>query len=213
MLLAKGKEHDLCPAWLSALFQRRSNPELSRLAEWTESTRRPKPGDAFRFFTRIARARSPSPASRRKVPPFYWAPPAGKVSTFRLHRCHGRDCQASLCPGNPLIDAEEQKARERGEDRFASLLLPQMLMRLRQGTGRLIRRGSDRGVIAILEPRWSTRSYRKQMLESLPPAPPSIPSRSCGTFATSLDATSFPHRGAGAFRWTPVPRCGRPERF
>ncbi len=72
---------------------------------------------------------------------------------------------------DPVLDAERQEAEERGEDSFDSVLLPQMLMRLRQGTGRLIRRSSDRGVIAILDPRAVTRSYGDRVRESLPDAP------------------------------------------
>ncbi len=74
-------------------------------------------------------------------------------------------------PSDPVLEAERERAVARGEDPFEAVLLPQMLLKLRQGTGRLIRRGSDRGVIAILDPRSATRSYRARILDSLPDAP------------------------------------------
>jgi ATP-dependent DNA helicase DinG len=74
-------------------------------------------------------------------------------------------------PSDPVLEAERERAVARGEDPFEAVLLPQMLLKLRQGTGRLIRRGTDRGVIAILDPRASTRSYRERIRASLPDAP------------------------------------------
>lgn len=72
---------------------------------------------------------------------------------------------------DPLVAAQEEEARAAGQDPFQAVLLPQMLLKLEQGAGRLIRRTSDRGVIAVLDPRASTRAYREQVLKSLPPAP------------------------------------------
>jgi ATP-dependent DNA helicase DinG len=74
-------------------------------------------------------------------------------------------------PSDPVLEAERAQAIARGEDPFEAVLLPQMLLKLRQGTGRLIRRASDRGVIAILDPRATTRRYRDRIRESLPDAP------------------------------------------
>lgn len=72
---------------------------------------------------------------------------------------------------DPVIAAQEEEAAAAGQDPFQSVLLPQMLLKLKQGAGRLIRRASDRGVVAVLDPRATTRSYREQVLKSLPPAP------------------------------------------
>lgn len=74
-------------------------------------------------------------------------------------------------PTDPVLEAELEAARARGDDPFEAVRLPQMLLKLRQGTGRLIRRSSDRGVIAILDPRASIRNYRERVRESLPDAP------------------------------------------
>lgn len=53
---------------------------------------------------------------------------------------------------------------------FSEILLPEMLLRLKQGTGRLIRSATDTGVIAILDPRAPTKPYHKTILATLPKA-------------------------------------------
>lgn len=72
---------------------------------------------------------------------------------------------------DPLLAAKEEAARARGEDPFEAVLLPEMLLKLRQGAGRLIRREDDRGVIAILDPRAATRAYAERIAEALPEMP------------------------------------------
>jgi ATP-dependent DNA helicase DinG len=73
---------------------------------------------------------------------------------------------------DPLLAAKQEAARGQGEDPFDAVLLPEMLLKLKQGAGRLIRRSTDRGVIAILDPRAATRErYRDLVAENLPPAP------------------------------------------
>jgi ATP-dependent DNA helicase DinG len=64
------------------------------------------------------------------------------------------------------IDARHGKGAS-----FAALSLPQMALELRQGCGRLIRRSSDRGVIALLDGRIQVKGYGSYILKSLPPAP------------------------------------------
>ena len=59
---------------------------------------------------------------------------------------------------DPLLAAELQDAKDRGEEPFEAVLLPKMLLELKQGSGRLIRRDTDRGVIALLDPRAVTRA-------------------------------------------------------
>lgn len=73
---------------------------------------------------------------------------------------------------DPLLSAKLEQAKARGEDPFDAVLLPEMLLKLKQGTGRLVRRHTDRGVIAVLDPRAVTRErYRELVAETLPPAP------------------------------------------
>jgi len=45
------------------------------------------------------------------------------------------------------------------------------VLRLKQGFGRLIRQRQDRGVVAILDPRLTTRAYGRRFLAALPPCP------------------------------------------
>jgi ATP-dependent DNA helicase DinG len=69
-------------------------------------------------------------------------------------------------PPDPLIEARAGDA-----DVMEGVLLPDMLLRLKQGAGRAIRRETDRAVIAVLDPRAVTRSYADDVLASLPAAP------------------------------------------
>lgn len=57
-----------------------------------------------------------------------------------------------------------------GYDTFVSTSLPQMLLRLRQGVGRLLRTETDRGVVVLLDPRFLRASYRAAVLATLPAA-------------------------------------------
>jgi ATP-dependent DNA helicase DinG len=74
-------------------------------------------------------------------------------------------------PDEPVVRARAEAARLRGEDRFNDYQLPLAVIRLRQGFGRLVRRRSDRGVVAILDRRIKTKKYGEVFLKSLPPAP------------------------------------------
>ena len=53
----------------------------------------------------------------------------------------------------------------------AQMVLPEAVLKLRQGVGRLIRTRSDRGIVAILDPRILTKSYGRAFLKALPPCP------------------------------------------
>lgn len=74
-------------------------------------------------------------------------------------------------PTHPLARARYEAARARGEDPFLSVVVPDAILRLRQGVGRLIRSSTDRGVVAILDGRVVTRAYGRRFLAALPPAP------------------------------------------
>ncbi len=71
-------------------------------------------------------------------------------------------------PSEPIIEARSDKIRRLGENPFTSLHLPEAILRLRQGVGRLIRRSTDRGVVVILDSRLDTRPYAKNILSALP---------------------------------------------
>jgi len=69
-------------------------------------------------------------------------------------------------PGDPLLDARRERA---GEQAFSTVDLPRAATLLAQGVGRLIRNTTDRGVVAVLDPRLATARYRTALLAALPP--------------------------------------------
>jgi ATP-dependent DNA helicase DinG len=77
----------------------------------------------------------------------------------------------------PVPDDPVFKARAEAIDRngprlsFVRLSLPLMVLDIRQGVGRLIRRASDTGMIAILDGKLTTKNYGNYVLRSLPQAP------------------------------------------
>jgi ATP-dependent DNA helicase DinG len=72
-------------------------------------------------------------------------------------------------PDHPLQQARIERIEEEGGDAFKEYSLPQAVLKLRQGFGRLIRAHDDEGVVAILDPRIVTRPYGRVFLSSLPP--------------------------------------------
>ena len=71
-------------------------------------------------------------------------------------------------PDHPLQQARVERIEEEGGDAFRELSLPQAVLKLRQGFGRLIRTHSDRGTVAILDPRIITKMYGRIFFKSLP---------------------------------------------
>ena len=74
-----------------------------------------------------------------------------------------------FAPPHPVIDARIKQLNDARQG-FWQVQLPEMLLRLKQGAGRLIRSATDTGVIAILDPRAMTKSYSRDILDSLPKA-------------------------------------------
>src|SRR5262249_19771367 len=73
-------------------------------------------------------------------------------------------------PDDPVQEARLAKMKELGENWFGDYVLPQAILRLKQGIGRLLRSSDDRGVMAILDTRLHTKGYGRQVLAALPPA-------------------------------------------
>ncbi|GAC1396477.1 MAG: ATP-dependent DNA helicase [Chloroflexota bacterium] len=73
-------------------------------------------------------------------------------------------------PDDPVIEARVARMKARGEDWFGGMVLPEAILGLKQGFGRLIRSTADRGVVAILDSRLITRGYGSTVLDALPPA-------------------------------------------
>ena len=71
-------------------------------------------------------------------------------------------------PTDPLVAARSRFIDENGGRSFSDYSVPQAVISLKQGIGRLIRSKTDRGVIAILDPRIRTKPYGREFLTSLP---------------------------------------------
>ena len=74
-------------------------------------------------------------------------------------------------PDDPVFEARLQAVRRAGGNPFRDEQLPQAVIALKQGVGRLIRTETDRGVLVLCDPRLSGKSYGRVFLESLPPFP------------------------------------------
>jgi len=74
-------------------------------------------------------------------------------------------------PDDPLLKARLEGIRRRGGNPFFEYQLPQAVLALKQGVGRLIRDFDDFGVIVLGDPRIKTKAYGRVFLESMPPSP------------------------------------------
>src|SRR6195256_4616127 len=77
-------------------------------------------------------------------------------------------------PDHPLIEAKLELVEARGGDAFTEYSLPEAILKLRQGVGRLIRTKSDSGIIVILDNRIVTKPYGRAFLGALPKCPVKI---------------------------------------
>ena len=74
-------------------------------------------------------------------------------------------------PGDPLTAARMEQIDADGGNPFSDYQVPLAILTLLQGLGRLLRHRTDRGVLALLDPRLRTKGYGRRFLDSLPPAP------------------------------------------
>ncbi|MEP6602349.1 MAG: helicase C-terminal domain-containing protein [Spartobacteria bacterium] len=77
-------------------------------------------------------------------------------------------------PDHPLIEAKLELVQERGGDPFTEYSLPEAILKLRQGIGRLIRTKSDHGIAVILDNRIVTKPYGRAFMQALPKCPVTI---------------------------------------
>ncbi|MEQ1852790.1 MAG: helicase C-terminal domain-containing protein [Chthoniobacteraceae bacterium] len=77
-------------------------------------------------------------------------------------------------PDTPLIEARLELIEAEGGDPFREYSLPEAILELRQGVGRLIRTKQDKGIIVLLDPRVLTKSYGSAFLRALPKCPVEI---------------------------------------
>ncbi|MDX2168910.1 MAG: helicase C-terminal domain-containing protein, partial [Deltaproteobacteria bacterium] len=73
-------------------------------------------------------------------------------------------------PTEPLEEARVEAIAARGGDPFAERALPQAVLKLQQGFGRLIRARTDRGAVVVLDSRLARKRYGQTFFASLPPA-------------------------------------------
>jgi ATP-dependent DNA helicase DinG len=71
-------------------------------------------------------------------------------------------------PNEPIVEAKIEFLRAQNKNPFLHYQLPQAIVLLKQGFGRLIRSRKDKGIVAILDPRLKTRHYGKMFFRSLP---------------------------------------------
>lgn len=88
-------------------------------------------------------------------------------------------------PSHPVVAARCEAIEATGRSSFTRLMLPEAALRLKQGFGRLIRRGSDRGVFVILDHRIRTARYRDTFTATLP-----VPVRETETIDELVSAAS-----------------------
>jgi ATP-dependent DNA helicase DinG len=74
-------------------------------------------------------------------------------------------------PDHPLVEAKLELIEANGGDAFTQYSLPEAILKLRQGVGRLIRTRSDHGIVVILDNRIVTRPYGRAFLQALPECP------------------------------------------
>ena len=71
-------------------------------------------------------------------------------------------------PGDPVYRHRLQRATQQGGNAFMDIQVPEAIIALRQGVGRLIRDASDRGIVMLADSRLRGKPYGRQMLASLP---------------------------------------------
>ncbi len=74
-----------------------------------------------------------------------------------------------VSPADPLVRARSKALEEAGENPFMVYQIPQAILNLKQGVGRLIRGEQDCGVVVLMDPRLKSKAYGKSFLKSLPP--------------------------------------------
>ena len=73
-----------------------------------------------------------------------------------------------------MIEARIEAIEARGGDPFREFSLPEAILKLRQGVGRLIRTKTDTGIIVVLDNRVLTKQYGRAFMEALPKCPVEI---------------------------------------
>jgi ATP-dependent DNA helicase DinG len=91
-------------------------------------------------------------------------------------------------PDDPVLAARIEALRARGGNPFTEFQLPQAILQLKQGAGRLIRGEDDRGVLVLCDPRLHSRPYGRLVRASLPPMKPTRERADVRAFFARIDA-------------------------
>jgi len=73
-----------------------------------------------------------------------------------------------MVPSEPIVEAYLEKLEAEGKNSFMHYMLPNALLKYRQGFGRLIRHKTDRGVVLVLDNRILTKRYGQYFKETVP---------------------------------------------
>ena len=98
-------------------------------------------------------------------------------------------------PDDPLLKARLEAAREAGREPFRDVQLPQAVLTLKQGIGRLIRDVDDAGLAVVCDPRLLGKGYGRVFLASLPPMPIVRKADEAVDFLLSLGLTTLEDAG------------------
>lgn len=93
-------------------------------------------------------------------------------------------------PGDPVMQGRIDAIRRAGGQPFMEYQVPQAVITLKQGVGRLIRDVNDHGVVVIGDPRLKTKSYGRIFLNSLPPMPVTQHIKDVESFFASISSES-----------------------
>ncbi len=77
-------------------------------------------------------------------------------------------------PDHPLVEARLERIEARGGNPFSEFSLPEAILKFRQGVGRLIRTGTDKGIVVVLDNRILTKRYGQAFLDAIPRCPVEI---------------------------------------
>ncbi|MBA2657956.1 MAG: ATP-dependent DNA helicase [Tatlockia sp.] len=95
-------------------------------------------------------------------------------------------------PVDPVVRGKMSYLKSLGLSGFDELSLPNAVLALKQGVGRLIRDASDRGVLMIADPRLTSRDYGRQIFASLPSLPKTRDEKKVLTFIDNLALKNEP---------------------
>ncbi len=73
-----------------------------------------------------------------------------------------------MVPSEPIVEAFLEKLETEGKNSFMHYMLPNAILKYRQGFGRLIRHKTDRGIVLVLDNRIKTKRYGKYFIETIP---------------------------------------------